>query len=416
VTLRHLAPAGSPISLADVWRWALAASKGAANRTGLEATLGERFGTRAFLTCTGRAGLTVLLRAMHRLSPGRGDEVIVPAYTCYSVPASIIRAGLRPRVVDIDPATLDYDPAALAGADCRRVLAIVATNLYGCPNDLPHLEAFARERDLLVVDDAAQAMGAAIGNRSSGTFGDAGLFSFDKGKNVAAIDGGVLVTRSEALAEALAAEVAHLAEPPRARRAEHVLKGLVYAALLHPRLYWIPNAIPQLGLGATAFTTEFAIEAADPTLSALAAVMLPHLEDFAAHRRRIFDGYLDALRGVAGVTVVVPPPGRVSAALRAPVLVADADRRAVALQRLVAAGIGASGSYPSALVDVPDLRRHLANDPGDTPGGRLVAARIVTLPTHPSVTLDDVRRAAAILRQRSVPAPAAAALGSPMGR
>ena len=83
-------------------------------------------------------------------------------------------AGLRPRVVDIDPATLDYDPAALAGADCRRVLAIVATNLYGCPNDLPHLEAFARERDLLVVDDAAQAMGAAIGNRSSGTFGDAG--------------------------------------------------------------------------------------------------------------------------------------------------------------------------------------------------------------------------------------------------
>ena len=180
------------------------------------------------------------------------------------MPASIVKAGLRPRLVDVDPDTLDFDRAALDAADTSRVLAIVATNLYGMPNDLPRLVAFGRARGVFVVDDAAQAMGATSSGRPAGTWGDAGLYSLDKGKNVSAIDGGVLVTSDDRVADALRAEIATLGGPTLARRAEHVAKALVYATLLQPRLYWMPNAIPQLGLGRTVFTTEFAIEQQDP--------------------------------------------------------------------------------------------------------------------------------------------------------
>jgi perosamine synthetase len=414
VKFRHLAPAGAPIGMSDLWRWASALSRDAAGSNSLAGAIRVRFGADAFLTSTGRAGLSVLLGAMRRTSQREADEVIVPSYTCYSVPASVVRAGLRPRVVDVDPATLDYDLDKLAAADHRRVLAVVATNLYGNPSNLPAIVALAREREVLVVDDAAQAMGASIDDQPSGTFGDAGLFSFDKGKNVSAIDGGVLLTRSPLLASALAADVARLPLPPIARRTEHVAKALVYAGLLHPRLYWIPNSIPQLGLGGTAYTTEYPIEAMDPTLAALGVVMLKRLDAFAAHRRRIAGAYAEALRGMAGISLVPARPGHVTAALRFPVLIDDASQRQALLDRLNAKGIGATGSYPSALPDVPALQAEWAGSTDDTAGGRHIAARIVTLPTHPHVTLADVAVVAEILRRRAVIGSTVSA-GSPSG-
>ena len=93
----------------------------------LRQVIRERFGVRhCALTSTGRAGLTLLLKAMKRLGRARADEVVIPSYTCYSVAASIAKAGLRPRIVDIDPATLDYVPAQLERTDFSRALAIVA--------------------------------------------------------------------------------------------------------------------------------------------------------------------------------------------------------------------------------------------------------------------------------------------------
>jgi dTDP-4-amino-4,6-dideoxygalactose transaminase len=364
-----------------------------------------------FPVSTGRAGLTLLLQGLRRLSTADRTEILIPAYTCYSVPASIIKAGLRPRVVDIDPQTLDFAPDALAQAETDHALAIIATNLYGLPNDLPRLVSFARERGMFLVDDAAQALGARVGGRPSGTWGDAGLYSLDKGKNISSIDGGLIVTASEALARELQALVAPLPPASIGTVGMDLVKVLVYAAFLSPSTYWIPSAIPGLGLGQTRFTTDFPLHAMPAALARLAVTVLPRLDAYTETRRRHAYALIESLRAVPGLSLVREGADTFPVYLRLPVFIDTPRARAAVLDALTEAGLGATVSYPSALRDVPALVRAFDGMP-DTPGGRAVAARLLTLPTHPAVSGDDRRRIVdlvqAVLRPESM-IPAAAA-------
>lgn len=396
--LRHVAPAGAPIRLPDLARWAGLSLSGADVTSSLEEAFRTRFGVRhSFLTSTGRAGMTVLLRALRRLAGEGRDEVILPSYTCYSVAASIVKAGLKPRLVDVSPRTLDYVPEELASADFRRVVAVIATNLYGIPNDLAAITAVARRNGAFVIDDAAQAMGASTGGRASGTWGDAGLYSLDKGKNVSAIDGGVVVTGSDEVAAAMRQEMALLTPASSHEAVGGVAKALVYFLMLRPWLYWIPQRIPQLQLGRTVFTTDFPLARPARPLVALACTMVPHLDDFTAVRRANASALLRALSGVQGIDTAVPPAGATSVYLRLPLLLKDGALKERVLAALDGAGIGATGSYPASLADVPGLAGSLAGGSAAMPGGRHVARHILTLPTHAFVSRADVERAARVL-------------------
>jgi len=397
---RHVAPAGAPIRALDLIRAAGLALRGSEAGRALQREIARRFGVRhTFLTSTGRAGMTLLMRALGRAAakPNPKDEVLVPAYTCYSVAASIVKAGLRPRLVDISPETLDFDREQLSSIDCSKVLAIVATNLYGLPNDLPWLSSFAQSRGIFLVDDAAQCMGAVVGGKASGTWGDAGLYSFDKGKNVSAIDGGVVVTNADVIGLAMSEELRQLEAPGLAEAGMSAAKAIAYCAMLRPSLYWIPNRIPQLSLGKTVFTTEFALERPSAGLSALAATMMPQLETFTAARVGNAAALLTAMRPLSGIETIAPVHGSTPVYLRLPILIHDENARAHAIARLNAAGIGATASYPESLADVPELRQYLAGGPTRVPGARYIAKRIVTLPTHSFVNAEDVSRAAEAL-------------------
>ena len=405
--MRYLAPSGAPIRLGDLARWAGQALTPADCHAALADLVRTRFGVRhAAFTSTGRAGMTLLLQAMRRLSPHR-DEVAMPSYTCYSVAASAVKAGLKVRLLDINPDTLDFDSDDLGRNDFSRVLAIVATNLYGLPNDLPALSAIARRYGAFLIDDAAQAMGASIGGRASGAWGDAGLFSFDKGKNVSAIDGGIVVTGSDKIAAALEDEMAALPLPRVADSALHVAKALAYFTLLRPSLYGIPARIPQLGLGKTIFTTEFPLHRADPRLVALGLVMMKRLDEFTNARVSRATALLDGLRGAPGIRTITLKPGAMPAYLRLPVLLGNATERQAAIAALTADGIGATASYPESLADVPELRPYLVNPTARMAGGRFIAQRIVTLPTHPFVSSADIARVIATLRKGTTTACAA---------
>jgi perosamine synthetase len=413
VRLRHVAPAGSPIRAGDLARWTGRVLTSSDALDTLRRVVCQTFAVRYCLpVSTGRAGLTVLLQAMSRLSPDR-REVLVPAYTCFSVPASVVKAGLQPRLVDVDRTTLDMAPAALAQVDGRNVLAVIATNLYGMPNDLPALSIEAERMGAFLIDDAAQAMGASVGGRASGSWGDAGLYSLDKGKNISAIDGGLLVTRSEAIARELEQGAATLGRPGAVAVAKDAAKVLAYAAMLPPSVYWIPSSIPQLGLGLTAFTTEFPLDEMPSLLASLALTMLPRLESYNAQRTAHARTLIDQLAHVDGVRLPAPTPGSTPVYLRLPVLVDEPALRSPLIEALNRRGIGATGSYPTSLADVPGLQPHLANPGVAVPGARDVAARIVTLPTHPYVAARDLQRTVetvrATLRTRPVGARAGTA-------
>lgn len=416
--LRALAPAGAPIRLADIARWSLspAATRDAVGA--LQAELCARFGARnAVLTNTGRAGMTLLLRAMRRLGTANRTEVIVPSYTCYSVAASIVKAGLRPRIVDISPDTLDYVPGELVRADFSRVLAVIATNLYGIPSDLPSISRVARAHGAFLIDDAAQAMGASVGGRWCGTWGDAGLFSFDKGKNVSAIDGGVVVAGSGLLAGTISEDLAGQVPTGIRDSATHVVKALAYSVLLRPWLYGIPARLPQLGLGKTIFTTDFPLGPPDPMLAALALTMMRRLDEFTRARVSNARSLAQQLSKVSWARQIAPVPGSIPVYLRFPVVCATPELRDTALAALARNGAGATGSYPEALVDVAELRPLLANPNVAAEGGRYVARRILTLPTHPYVARQDITTmvetiAAAGHSSTQMTAPAAGPVGA----
>jgi len=143
--LRHVAPAGTPIGVGTLGRWAARAATTPDAVDQLATAMCARMGvTHCAPVVTGRAALVLILRALARLGPADRTEVVIPSYTCYTVAASVLSAGLHVHVVDVDPRTFDFDRAALERVDFRRVLAIVPTNLFGMPSDLPFLAGLAR--------------------------------------------------------------------------------------------------------------------------------------------------------------------------------------------------------------------------------------------------------------------------------
>jgi dTDP-4-amino-4,6-dideoxygalactose transaminase len=184
-----------------------------------------------------------------------------------------------------------------------------------------------------------------------------------------------------------------------------VLKAFVYWAMLRPRLYWIPNAVPQLGLGRTVFTTEFPLARANSPLVALALATIRHLDEFTRVRRCNASVLFEALREVPTVSVPQAEADSEPACLRFPVLMSDRRSRDAVVHSLNAAGIGATGSYPASLATVPELRPLIVGDTAALTAGQSVAERIVTLPTHPFVRTQDLSRMVSAIGADAAPAP-----------
>ncbi|SFS19950.1 dTDP-4-amino-4,6-dideoxygalactose transaminase [Dyella sp. OK004] len=155
----------------------------------------------------GLDALSLILRGYKELGVLReGDEVILPGNTFIASFLAVTENRLVPVPVEPDPSTFNIDPSRLEAAIGPRTRAIMAVHLYGQLADMPSLAAIARQHGLLLIEDAAQAHGAAIGERKAGVLGDAAGFSFFPTKNLGALgDGGAVVTDNAALAERVAA-------------------------------------------------------------------------------------------------------------------------------------------------------------------------------------------------------------------
>ena len=153
--------------------------------------------------CVGVAsGTDALWMAMHVLGIGPGDKVLLPANTFIATALAVSDAGATPVLVDMDPATYNLDVDAARRALVPGVKAILPVHLYGQPADMQGVMGLAREKGLLVIEDAAQAHGAIHRDGRCGTFGAAAGFSFYPGKNLGAYgDGGAVCTDDEALAQ-----------------------------------------------------------------------------------------------------------------------------------------------------------------------------------------------------------------------
>jgi len=131
-----------------------------------------------------------------------GDEVITTPFTFFATGGAIARTGAKPVYVDIDPVTFNIDPLKIEAAITEKTKAIIPVHLYGHMADMEAIMEIAKKHNLVVVEDAAQAIGASINGKQVGELGTAATYSFFPTKNLGAYgDGGMLVTNNDDLAE-----------------------------------------------------------------------------------------------------------------------------------------------------------------------------------------------------------------------
>lgn len=146
------------------------------------------------------SGTSALHLAVRALGLEPGAEVILPSFTFSALLNVILQEGLRPRFVDIDPATYNTTPDLVAAAITERTRLIIAVHTFGFPVDTEALRQIANRREVHLVEDACEALGAGVRGRKAGTLGEAGLFAFYPNKQITTGEGGVLVTTDEQLA------------------------------------------------------------------------------------------------------------------------------------------------------------------------------------------------------------------------
>ena len=148
------------------------------------------------------SGTDAILLALMALGIGAGDEVLCPSYTFFATAGCIARAGALPVFVDADPVTFNIDIEDAARKVTARTKAIVPVHLFGQCAEMDGVMSLARSRNLHVIEDAAQSLGASYKGRSAGSIGTFGTYSFFPSKNLGGLgDGGMLVSNDDALAE-----------------------------------------------------------------------------------------------------------------------------------------------------------------------------------------------------------------------
>ena len=180
-----------------------------------------------------------LLLSLMALDIGPGDEVILPSFTFFATASAVWRLGVTIVFADIDPASFNIDPAAIEAVVSPRTKAIIPVHLFGQCAEMPDICAIAKKHNLLVIEDAAQAIGANYEGRAAGSWGDVGCLSFYPTKNLGGCgDGGMLTTNNADLAQRLRLFAAHGMSP----RYHHHVVGInsrldsMQAALLRVKL------------------------------------------------------------------------------------------------------------------------------------------------------------------------------------
>jgi dTDP-4-amino-4,6-dideoxygalactose transaminase len=383
-------PAGIPISLSEITGAALRSLGPSRSISAFSQLVRERVGVRYSCAFTsGRAALTTVLKVVSLSDNHQRNEVVIPAYTCFSVASAVVRAGLRIRLCDIDPHTLDYDHESLKRTDRNAVLAIVACSLFGILCDWQSLKEQARQDEVYLVDDAAQSFGISDGSAYSGTFGDVGFYSFGRGKNLTTYSGGMAVTNNPELAEKIERIASDLPRRSLVASFTTVVNAAAYSMLLRPSLYWIPNAMPFLHLGETLYDPEFDMNRMGSFQANIGMAQLSRIDSLNSHRLRVSDQLLNGLAGLRHVAIIGKDRGGIPY-LRFPVLMRNRNDRDRALELLRKSGVGASRMYPSTIADIPGIGANLCASESEYAGARSVADRLLTLPTHPYVSKNDI--------------------------
>jgi dTDP-4-amino-4,6-dideoxygalactose transaminase len=301
------------------------------------------------------SGTAALHAALVAAEISKGDCVIMPSFTSVAAAEAILLAGARPVLADIDPETYTISRDSIEENLSSRTKAVIVTHLYGLPADVESIKELAQDKGLVLIEDAAHALGAEYKGKRIGSLGDMACFSFYATKNITTGEGGMVTTNIEEYAERLRSFRCH----GESKRHESSQLGTNY------RMSEIQAAI--------------------------GVAQLSKLSKFLSRRKRNATILTSELVGASEIQLPVEPEGRSHSWNLYTIRIKTGGRHSTKRDKMVKSleskGIQAGVYYPLPVHLMPYYREILRIPSGSLPNSELAARTVLSLPVHPR--LDD---------------------------
>jgi dTDP-4-amino-4,6-dideoxygalactose transaminase len=308
------------------------------------------------------SGTDALFLSLWALGIRSGDEVITTPFTFFATAEAIIRLGAKPVFVDIDPDSFNIDPALLKSAITKRTKAIIPVHLFGRPADMGVIKKLAVKNGLFVIEDACQAIGAAVGSRKAGSLSDVGCFSFFPSKNLGAYgDGGAIVTNSKELADSVR----------KLRNHGSVIKYYNDSIGVSSRL--------------------------DGLQAAILLAKLPHLDRWNQARRTIAEEYTRLLNGVDGISTPPEDNNDIYSVYHQYTIRVLGGKRDNLKAYLAENGVSSAIYYPIPLHLLPAMAG-LRYKKGSLPVVEMAGDEVLSLPIYPELSFAKVAKIARLVK------------------
>jgi dTDP-4-amino-4,6-dideoxygalactose transaminase len=401
---RTLPPAAAPIYIRDIVSGLNGLFRGKQELERFKLELKEYFGVgHCFLVSSGKAALTLILRALKDMYPQR-DEVLIPAFTCYSVPSAIARAGLKVRLCDINPDTLDFDFEQLAMSLERSadgLLAIISAHLFGLPANVEGLREMVDDPDVVIIEDAAQTMGAEWRGKKLGTLGDVGFFSLGRGKALSTVEGAIILTDRSDISEKIRIQMEEVPHYSISGLLALFFNGIALSLFMHPFLFWLPKSLPFLKLGDTIYNPHFRIRQMSAFQAGLANGWQEKVKNFKEIRAENSRQWSKLIQSLPNPQLsaksyeleVAQPPSLI----RFPIRIDDERLRQRLLKSSDRMGLGIMFTYPNSIDGIQELKADFNRQ--NFPAAKIIAHQLITLPIHPFVSEKDKVQIAALVSQ-----------------
>ena len=321
-------------------------------------------------SCT--AGLHL---SLYSLGVGRGDRVVVPAMTHVATAHAAEFCGAEPLFVDVDPTSGNLDPRALGGTDLTDVRVVMLVHFLGLPCDMDRISPIAQKSGATIVEDCAIAIDARYGETKVGTLGATGCFSFYPIKHMTTIEGGMVTTNDERLAQAIAQR-----------------KAFGYDRTVDKRTQ--PGIYDVTALGYNYRMNE--------VQAAVGLAQLGKLDAFQKIRAANYTYLKQAMSDIEEITIFEPRQGKAQSTHYCLNAVLPKDRsldRNKIVETLRALGIGTSVHYPRAVPLMAYYRHKYGHKEGQFPVAEWLADQSISLPVGPHLNIDHMERIAKSMRQ-----------------
>lgn len=332
----------------------------------------------AFTVNSGTTALYVILSALKKLSNKR--EIILPAYTAPSLLLPIKKAGLEYRLVDVSLDTFNMDMEKLAAVISDNTLAVLFIHMFGIPVEMEKAKCI---EGVFRIEDAASSFGTRRGGEFTGTFCDIGFISFNRGKNLSTVSGGVIVTDNLQVADAVKGEIGKLSNLSFFAKIKIFLKAVGLSYAVRPWFYTIFRFVVS-GFKYTSLHDDFDSGHYTTFQGSLGCSLLERSETIFLDRETKGEILYSRLKHIVGISVPRMPDGWRIVFNQFPFLVEDAKKRMKVLDAIIKTGVEATMLYDKPLHKIYDESHSYY------PNAEYMADRLILIPVHHYVTIKSL--------------------------